>query len=141
MRSLGDLTKLHQISERIFVLLQRFLFIQVSDSLCRRSADMSICVPGWCWRGSTRRGPHVVSTSTCAVGHVFSASFQSPGGGGTRQERRSRESGILTPNLRAFLITVGEGRRDFIHMTIRQGPITKPCQRKARGGQRRMLSQ
>lgn len=141
MRSLGDLTKLHQISEGIFVILQKFLFIQVSDSLCRRSADTSICVPGQCWRGSTRRGPHVVATSTCAVGHVFSASLQSPGGGGTGRERRGWESGILTPDLRAFLITVGEGRWDFIYMTVLQGPITKHCQRKASGGQRRMSSQ
>lgn len=83
----------------------------------------------------------MVAPSTCAVGHVFSASLQSPGGGGTRRERRGWESGILTPDLRAFLITVEEGRWDFIYMTVLQGPITKHCQRKASGGQRRMSSQ
>lgn len=53
----------------------------------------------------------------------------------------AQESGILTPDLRAFPITVGEGRWDFIYMTVLQGPITKHCQRKASGGQRRMSSQ
>ena len=48
-----------------------------------------------------------------------------------------QESGLLTPNPRSFLITVLEERWDFIQMTVLQSPISKYCQREARGGQRK----